>query len=232
MKGEKEATMNGKQVDIYVNVHKGIRNLITRVLFQTGSTDWTDASAVAKLQPEWEKVLELIRSHHEHEDRFIHPLLGRISPGGHRIYEAEHQAQLNVLADLEAHFARVAGDDVPKEKRVVIGLEFYRGLNVFYADFLLHLHREEVEAERALHSLCLPEELMATMGELLGSIPPEEMMLYLDFMIPAMNLPECAELLEGMKASAPPEAFKALADRARKARGESDWQKLEALLER
>jgi hypothetical protein len=37
--------MNGKQVDIYVNVHKGIRNLITRFLFPAGSTDWTDASA-------------------------------------------------------------------------------------------------------------------------------------------------------------------------------------------
>jgi hypothetical protein len=57
-------------------------------------------------------------------------------------------------------------------------------------------------------------------------------MLYLDFMIPAMNLPECAELLGGMRASAPPEAFKALATHARRARGESDWQKLEALLER
>ena len=230
MKGKKEGTMNGKQVDIYVNVHKGIRNLITRFLFQTGSTDWTDASAVARLQPEWEQVTKIIRSHHAHEDQFIHPLLSRITPGGHRSYEAEHHAQLDVLTDLEAHFTRLADDDVPQAKRAQTGLEFYRGLNLFYGDFLLHLHREEVEAERALHSLCIPEELMTTMGALLGSIPPEEMMAYLDFMVPAMNLPECAELLGGMKAGSPPEVFKAMADRARKARGESDWQKLEALL--
>jgi hypothetical protein len=72
---------------------------------------------------------------------------------------------------------------------------------------------------------------MATIGELLRSIPPEEMMLFLDFMVPTINLPECAELLGVMRASAPPDALKALLDRVRKARGESDWQKLEALLE-
>jgi len=103
-------------------------------------------------------------------------------------------------------------------------------LNLFYADFLRHLYREEVEAQRALHSLCLPEELMGVMGALIGSIPQEEMMLYIDIMIPAMNVLECVEFLRGMRDGTAPEAFTAFLDRARMARGESDWQKLEASL--
>jgi hypothetical protein len=99
--------MNANHVDIYVNVHKGLRNLIARFSFQTGSTDWTDASAVAQLHTEWANVMKMIRSHHEHEDRFIHPLLARISPGGHRSYEADHHTQLSILADLDAHFKRL-----------------------------------------------------------------------------------------------------------------------------
>jgi hypothetical protein len=222
--------MQTEKVDVYVNVHKGLRNLITRFSYKTGATDWNEMSEVKRLQAEWQKLLMLIHSHHDNEDRFIHPVLARISPGGHRSYEEEHDALVSVLTDLDTHFNSLMHDDGPKAKRAEIGLEFYRGLNLFYADFLEHMNREEVEAERSLHSLCPPEDIMAMVGELIGSIPPEEMMLWIDLMFPAMNLPECAELLGAMKAGAPPEAFKVLADRVHMARGELDWQKLETLL--
>jgi hypothetical protein len=222
--------MNANHVDIYVSVHKGLRNLISRFSFRTGSTDWVDALAVRELHADWVKAMKLIRSHHSHEDRFIHPLLARISPGGHRNYEADHQSQLNMLADLDGHFRNLMEGEHSATRQAEIGLEFYRGLNLFYADFLKHLHREEVEAERILNSLCLPEELMSLMAELLGSIPQDEMLLYIDYMFPAMNLPECIELLGNLKSGAPVESFIVLADRVRKARGEADWQKIKSLL--
>ena len=222
--------MQREKVDVYVNVHKGLRNFITSFSYKTGSTDWNDMSEIKGLQADWQKLLMLVNSHHHHEDRFIHPFLARISPGGHRSYEGEHHALMSVLTDLDTHFNRLTHDDGPKARREEIGLEFYRGLNLFYADFLHHLHREEVEAERSLHFLCPAEDIMAMVGELLGSIPADEMMVWIDLMFPAMNLPECAELLGAMRAGAPPEAFKALAERVHMARGDSDWQKLQTLL--
>ena len=222
--------MQTEKVDVYVNVHKGLRNLITSFSCKTGSTDWNEMSEVKELQADWKKLLMLIHSHHEHEERFIHPYLARISPGGHRSYEAEHHALMSVLADLETHFHRLMDDGGLKAKKAEIGLEFYRGVNFFYADFLQHLNREEVEAERSLHSLCPPEDLMAMVGELIGSIPADEMMLWIDCMFPAMNLAECADLLGAMKAGAPPEAFNALANRVHMALGDLDWQKLKMLI--
>jgi hypothetical protein len=226
----KETTMSEAKVDVYVGVHKGLRNLIGRFSFEAGATDWTDAKAVARLKTQWQTVTALLHTHHHHEERFIHPLLAQISPGGHRRLEADHQAQQVVLADLEAHFDRLASGEAPPAKKAEVGLEFYRGLNQFYADYLTHLHREEVEAERALHALCMPEDLGAAVGQLIGSIPPDEIMLWIDCMLPAMNLLECAELLGGIKAGAPPAAYQAMADRARTALGPANWSKLEALM--
>ena len=222
--------MQREKVDVYVNVHKGLRNYITNLSYKTGSTDWNDMSEIKSLQADWQKLLMFVNSHHNHEDRFIHPFLARISPGGHRSYEEAHRALMNVLTDLDMHFHSLMSEDGQKARRAEIGLEFYRGLNLFYADFLHHLHREEVEAERSLHWLCSPEDIMAMVGELLGSIPADEMMLWIDLMFPAMNLPECAELLGAMRAGTPPEAFRLLAERVHMARGELDWQKLKTLL--
>ena len=222
--------MQTEKIDVYVNVHKGLRNFITSFSYKTGSTDWNEMSEVKSLQADWQKLLMLVNSHHNHEERFIHPSLARISPGGHRSYEEEHNALMSVLTDLDTHFNRLMNDVGPKAKRAEIGLEFYRGLNLFYAQFLYHLNREEVEAERSLHCLCTPEDIMAMVGELIGSIPPDELMLWIDLMVPAMNMPECAEFLGIMKAGAPPEAFRTLAERVHMARGEADWQKLKTSL--
>jgi hypothetical protein len=71
---------------------------------------------------------------------------------------------------------------------------------------------------------------MVMTGELIGSIPEDELMLWVDWMFPAMNLPECPELLSAMGVGAPPEAFKAQAERVHMARGESVRQKLKTLL--
>jgi len=223
--------MSGRYVDIYVNVHKGIRNLMGRFSFLAGSIDWTDASAVSNLHSEWTDVRKLIHSHQEHEDRFIHPLLDKVSLGSHQSYEEEHRAQLKALADLDVHFNPFMGGSDPETNRTKIGLQFYRGLNLFYADLLKHLHQEEVEAERILKSLCLPEELMNTMEKLIGSIPQDEMLLYIDYMFPAMNLSECIALLTNMRTAVPLESFMTMADRVRRVRGESDWQIIKKLLE-
>jgi hypothetical protein len=216
--------MNKKQINIYVSIHKGIRNLVGRFSMRAGATDWNDSEAVSKLHEEWTKTMLLLDSHQQHEDKFIHPLLNKISLGSHRGYEADHQLQLKALKNLDFHFKRLMNGNGSAGKKNEIGLEFYRELNLFYSDFLRHLHREETEAERILNTLCLPEELTAMLEKLIGSIPQDEMLLYIDCMFPAMNLPECVDLLKNIKKEAPVVLFQGLLDRIRKIRGELDWE--------
>jgi hypothetical protein len=223
--------MTKNQINIYVSVHKGIRNLIGRFSFHAGATDWNDSEAVSKLNEEWTEVMKLLHSHQQHEDKFVHPLLNRISLGSHKGYEADHQEQLKALKNLDLHFKRLRNGNGSETQKPKIGLEFYRELNLFYSGFLKHLHREETEAERILNTLCLPEELTAMLEELVGSIPQDEMLLYIDCMFPAMNLPECVDLLKNIRRQAPESFFRALADRIRKIRGEFDWEVIKKSLD-
>ena len=223
--------MKKKQINIYVSVHKGIRNLIGRFSFHAGATDWNDSEAVSKLYEEWTDAIKLLHSHQQHEDTFIHPLLDKISLGSHRGYEDDHQLQMKALENLDFHFMRLLNGNSSETMKPEIGLEFYRELNLFYSGFLKHLHREETEAERTLNTLCLPEELTAMLEELIGSIPQDDMLLYIDCMFPAMNLPECIDLLKNIKKGAPRGFFQALADSIRKIRGESDWETIKKSLD-
>jgi len=219
--------MSSEKVDVYVGVHKGLRRLISQFLYQTGAVDWTDEAAVQCLKSRWETVTRVLQSHHQHEEWFIHPVLERVVPGGHRSYGAEHRAQEIVLGDLDAHLQRLVGGRCLRERRAELGLEFYRGLNLFYADYLRHLHREEVDADRALASLCSQEELRQMVSAIIASIPPDEMMIYIDCMFPAMNHAERAGLLADMKAAASPVIFQRLVDRIRGALDEADWTRLQ-----
>ena len=135
------------------------------------------------------------------------------------------------LKNLDLHFKRLRNGNGSETQKPKIGLEFYRELNLFYSGFLKHLHREETEAERILNTLCLPEELTAMLEELVGSIPQDEMLLYIDCMFPAMNLPECVDLLKNIRRQAPESFFRALADRIRKIRGEFDWEVIKKSLD-
>lgn len=216
--------------DLYVHVHKGLRSLISQALYEAGSTDWMDASAVDRVQAQWQVALQLLHSHHHHETDFIHPMLAKAVPGGQRAFEAEHNAQGVILDDLDGHLRRLSGGQMAAERRQETGLEFYRGLAMFYAEYAPHLHREEEWAQRTIEALYTPEEMASALGQTIASIPPEEAALYLSYMIPAMSLPDCENFLSDVKASTPPEMRDAIIGVVRQHRSDEDWATLESRL--
>ena len=222
--------MDKTKIRIYASVHKGIRNLIARFSFHAGKTDWTDFAAFSVLHNEWEVVLKLLNSHQEHEDKFIHPVLDKVSLGSHRGYQADHHVQWKVLNNLDSQFNRLLNGDGSEDGQET-GLEFYRQLNLFYSEFLKHLNREETEAERILNALCLPEDLMRMLDRIISCIPQDEMLLYIDCMFPAMNFPECVQLMKIIRKSAPKELLNSLEERVLGIRGEEDWRIIKKSME-
>ena len=67
--------------------------------------------------------------------------------------------------------------------------------------------------------------------EIVGSIPPDEMARSLAFMLPAMNADDRADLLGGMRAGAPQEAFDAVVGLARSVLQPADFDGLATRLE-
>ena len=225
------ANMHKKQIHVYASVHKGIRNLFALVTFQAGNTDWTDSAEVSILHGEWKVALKLLNSHQEYENRIIHPVLDKVSFGSHRGYEAEHHVHWKILNRLDSQFKHLLNDNVSETERSEIGLDFYRQLNMFYADFLKHLNREETEAEQILNSRCLPESLTRMLEQIISSIPQDEMLLYIYCIFPAINLPECMDLMKSIKRAVPKESLSSLEGHVRKIRGESDWKAIKESLE-
>ncbi len=219
-----------ERFDLYRDIHKGLRRTLGNFAARAGATDWSDPAEVERLTAEWQTVAMLLHTHHDHEEQFVHPLLAQSSPGSQRPFEADHAAQQVMLADLEAHFQRLSQGETAPECRPALGLEFYRAFSLFLADYLPHLHREETEAQRILETTNTPAELQAVEGAIIASIPPDQMMHEIDCMFPAMNLPERAALLGGVKAGAPPEVFAVLSERVRQAVGDEDWSRLAAAL--
>ena len=73
-------------------------------------------------------------------------------------------------------------------------------------------------------------ELIGIHAELVASIPPQEMMFTLRWMVPYMNPAERAEMLLGMKANAPAPAFQAALATVRPHMTQREWEKLEHAL--
>jgi hypothetical protein len=76
------------------------------------------------------------------------------------------------------------------------------------------MHEEETVANPILHSMFTDKELEDIEMRIISTLTPEKVIAYMRLMIPASNPDERANLLGGIKASAPPEAFKAVIDLA------------------
>jgi hypothetical protein len=222
--------METVKVQLYTDIHKGLRNMISRFIFKVGATDWSDAAAVTQLRSQWQELLSFLHAHHGHEDEKILPLLARISPGLQRSYASDHKAQGVVLDDLDGHLQRLAENQVPAAQRAELGEEFHRSFNLFYGDYLRHLYREETEAQRALELLCPAEEIAATQSVIIGGMPQQELRLTIAVMFPALSLTEVFHMMAPMKATAPPQMFNMLAELVHQARGDADWARLKTML--
>jgi hypothetical protein len=70
------------------------------------------------------------------------------------------------------------------------------------------------------------EQVLELHGAIVGSIPPDEMARSLAFMLPAMNVDDRSEMLDGMRMAAPQEAFDAVVGLARSVLLPADYSAL------
>lgn len=195
-------------VDLFRDIHKGIRAELFAVTESAGSSDPGDREASSKLAGRVRDLSALLRAHARHEDNFYQPLVEVHTPVLAEVIARDHEhldaqiGALEVLAERAADAARV--------ERRLAAHRLYLGMVSFTSEYLAHQGLEELELAPALAAAVGEDELAAVEAELIAGIPPDEMMSALAVMIPAMNVDDRAGLLGGMKAGAPPEAFAAV----------------------
>ncbi|MBX3608387.1 MAG: hemerythrin domain-containing protein [Hydrogenophaga sp.] len=217
------ATGEGR-FNIYASIHKALRSFMADTLLALGRADASDDQEVRDACDRVVELVEFCEHHVAHENQFIHPALQARCPGVCDAVAADHEDHLRHIAHLGDAARALAS--VPASMRPAALQVLYLALALFVADNFQHMHSEETQHNAALWSTYTDLELLAIHDQLVGSIPPQEMMLVARWMLPSVSAMERTLMVNDMQGKAPPEAVEAVMAVARQHLNDRDWAKL------
>ena len=199
------ASLERVSLDLYRDIHKGIRNGLFGVTMAAGQVDPADRDAVAAVATQWRDLVGLLIGHAEHEDEFMQPTIEALVPSMAEVIAVAHPELEAQMAAIEV-LAERATDTCERDRRLAVH-RVYLGLASFTSSYLQHQEFEELQVMPALAEKLGFDEVLAMHGAIVSSITPVEFVQAATLMLPAMNVDDRTELLGGMKAAAPREAF-------------------------
>ncbi|HEX9185226.1 MAG TPA: hemerythrin domain-containing protein [Burkholderiales bacterium] len=223
-----QAAAEGRRVDLYTTIHKGLRTFMARTLEAVGRMDAADVEDVAQTLAQLRALLGLMRTHMHAENQFLHPALEARRPGAARRTAGEHVEHEHAFEEL--HSAILALERADRPARAGAATLLYRRLALFVGENLEHMHFEETENNALLWAAYSDAELAGIHDALLASIAPDERALALHWMLPALNAAERAGMLTELQGKLPAAAFAGLLAGLRPALSVRDWGKLTAAL--
>ena len=188
-----------QNVDVYRNIHKGIRGELFGVTIAAGQLDPADEGSRAELRDRIDTVVWLLGMHAHHEDHWFLDMIEAHAPQiGERIV-SDH-------ALLDARIEGIGKAAHESETRKELH-EVYLDLASFTGAYLAHQDLEERDLQPILLAAVGPQVMLETEQALIASVPPADLARTLAFMLPAMNLDDRGELLGGIRLGAPSEVF-------------------------
>jgi hypothetical protein len=209
--------------DFYREIHKGIRYAMFHTTMAVGRLDVADTDEVDRVLQAHRDLHDLLHLHHHHEDEFIQPLVVAHAPDLADVVEVQHGDVDDGLAQLARLGDRLASGAAPGRARTAHHL--YLDLTRLTSAYLSHQLVEETEVMPALRAAVPTDELFALDMALRASVPPPVMADVVQFMLPAMNIDERADMVGGMS-MAPPEVFAVFSAAAQSALSPADWAQL------
>lgn len=222
------AVQAAARLDLYAGIHKALRALMADTLLAIGRMDADEDLELAQTTQRVLQLLDFCKGHLQHENTFIHTALEARAPGASDAVAHEHEEHEASIASLSALTWNLLKS--PPAERAAMVLALYRQLALFIAANFQHMHVEETAHNAVLWSRYTDAELAGIHNTLVASIPPEEMMFTLRWLVPFMNPAERTALLVDMQAHAPAPAFVAALDTVRPHLTQTEWDKLAASL--
>ena len=168
-------------LDIFTNVHKGIRAALFEACVRLGRTD-DDDPALPAIRAYAAGVLHFVAHHGENEDELLLPLLEDRRPDLARMIADAHRDIEQRLAGLRKMLASAS----------VASL--YVEFTAFTALYLMHMLDEE-RFEPALREVLAAEDIASIGRQAVARTAPADQRLMLGFMVPAMRDREARKLL-------------------------------------
>jgi len=193
------------RLDLYCEIHKGLRLKLCTLLTQAGQLDPTSNDALDTFIDDLDTFVSLLEEHATHEDTWVQKLVSDLEPKLFDQIRDDHHVLNDLTTQLVPTFKKVR--DAEMGDRVWRARDAYYHFAKFAGQYLSHMSVEETMVMPVLQGAMSDEELLDVQINLRGAVAPERLAMFLELMIPAMNLPERVSMLAGMKAGAPPEVF-------------------------
>lgn len=219
-----QAAAEGRRVDLYTTIHKGLRAFMGRTVEAVGRMDAADAEDVAQTLAQLRALLGLMRTHMHVENQFVHAALEARRPGAARRTAGEHAEHEQAFEELE--HAMLALERGAEPARAGAAALLYRRLALFVAENVAHMHVEETENNALLWAAYSDQELALVHDALLAAVAPDQRALALRWMLPALTPAERAGVLSELQARMPTEAFAGLLAVLQAELAARDWAKL------
>ena len=212
------------RLDMYSGIHKAMRSAMADTLCAVGRMDWDDAADRDAVTQRVLDLLSLCASHLKHENEHVHTAMEARAAGASSAIAHEHDEHVRHIVELRDAVAGLR--DCVAAERAVRAQFLYRALAIFVAENFQHMHVEETAHNAVLWARYTDAELAEVHDALVASIPPQEMMAFARWLVPALSPAERLGLLADMRAKAPAEAFAAILDVARPHLRTDEWAKL------
>jgi hypothetical protein len=218
-----------RRVDMYSAPHRALRYMLSNVLVSMGRASFVDSVEVETILADLAAVLWACDNHIAHEDAHVRPALAQRAPSTIATIDGEHAEHARHVHELRSLASSLRLAQTPAG-RIDLGRTLYLHYSLFVAETLAHAAYEERVVQPLLDRLFTFEELETIHLAVIASIPPQDMMVWLRSMIPAVERAERAALAGQVKANAPPPAFAALMNDLRAILRAEDFADLEQRL--
>lgn len=219
-----QAEASAPRMDIYAFIHKALRAYMTDTLTGLGRMDVSDDLELSQTCARVLELLDFCRSHLHHENTFVHPAMEAHAPGTSAAMADDHRGHEQAITALAASTTQLM--TCTRERRARVAHALYRQLALFVAHNFEHMNQEETGHNAVLWAHYTDAQLAQIEGAIVASLPPEEAMVTLRWMIPYLSPAERALLLGDMQQKAPREAFEATLALARRYLTATEWDKL------
>lgn len=187
--------------------HKGLRNALSQMSLLAGKTNYANPQEIGQLYQLGKDVFRILSIHANDENEVTLAELEKHCPGCSQHDLDDHEHIHLAQAKLEKMLAEIHNDSLSGTDTTEDGAEFYLSFSEFHGEYLEHMAEEERVTQPLLWNYFTDEELAGHRGKIMAINPPQTLLTWFRFVIPAQSHKERVGLLTGFKKMAAPAIF-------------------------
>lgn len=187
--------------------HKGLRNALSQLSLLAGKTDYASFEETKRLYLLGQDVFGMLTVHSADENEVTLAALESRCPGCGQEDMADHEQLHAAQHKLEVLLGEIYQGAEEGLDMTGTGAEFYLAFSEFQSVYLEHTAEEERVTQPLLWQHFTDEELIAQRGKIMAKLPPQMLLTWFKYIIPAQSPRERAGLLGGFKKMAPEPFF-------------------------